>query len=121
MFSNDYGIKRSSILNLISKEFYHLSIKYVWWNLSLGSVYGNCRNSYHLHNCDLWPQIVFANKIKTMKAKIERSGASSQQSGWKYVQTLYPHQQSGLIGIIEGSMPNCIATYTGLFPSAKSL
>lgn len=26
-----------------------------------------------------------------------------QQSGWKYVQTLHPHEQSGLIGVIEGS------------------
>jgi len=26
-----------------------------------------------------------------------------QQAGWKYVQTLHPHQQSGLIVIIEGS------------------
>ena len=26
-----------------------------------------------------------------------------QQSGWKYVQTLHPHQQSGLIEVIEGS------------------
>jgi hypothetical protein len=26
-----------------------------------------------------------------------------QQSGWKYIQTLPPHQQSGLIEVIEGS------------------
>jgi hypothetical protein len=26
-----------------------------------------------------------------------------EQSGWKYVQTLHPHQQSGLIAVIEGS------------------
>jgi hypothetical protein len=26
-----------------------------------------------------------------------------QQSGWKYIQTLHPHNQSGLIEVIEGS------------------
>jgi hypothetical protein len=26
-----------------------------------------------------------------------------QQAGWKYIQTLHPHQQSGLIEVIEGS------------------
>lgn len=26
-----------------------------------------------------------------------------EQSGWKYVQTLHPHKQSGLMEVIEGS------------------
>jgi hypothetical protein len=39
------------------------------------------QNSYYLHNCDLWPQIVFANKINTMKAKMkELMLAHKQQS-----------------------------------------